>query len=87
MAPPSISKLTALTYLDLGKNRLMYVPDISELINLQVLILSDNDLMELPKLPIPPDDSDEDTALRHVEISGNPRLAQHADPRDGQVPV
>ena len=80
VAPPSISKLTALTYLDLGKNRLMYVPDISELINLQVLILSDNDLMELPKLPIPPDDSDEDTALRHVEISGNPRLAQHMTP-------
>ena len=80
VAPPSISKLTALTYLDLGKNRLTYVPDISELINLQVLILSDNDLMELPKLPIPPDDSDEDTALRTVEISGNPRLAQHMTP-------
>ena len=80
VAPPSISKLTALTYLDLGKNRLTYLPDISELINLIGLVLSDNDLMELPKLPIPPDDSDEDTALRTVEISGNPRLAQHMTP-------
>ena len=80
VAPPSISKLTALTYLDLGKNRLTYLPDMSELINLIGLVLSDNDLMELPKLPIPPDDSDEDTALRTVEISGNPRLAQHMTP-------
>ena len=86
MAPPSISKLTALTYLDLEKNRLTYVPDIRT-DRYKVLILGDNDLMELPKLPIPPDDSDEDTALRSVEISGNPRLAQLLTPFDGQVPV
>ena len=79
-APVSISKLTSLTYLDLGKNRLTKSPDVSKLTNLQTLVLSDNDLAELPQLPIPPDDSDELTLLRTVEISGNPRLVRNMTP-------
>ncbi len=61
--PSWYAELTGLRTLDLGHNRLEWVPDLSALTRLEILYLHDNALRALPALP---------PSLTYLNVSENP---------------